>query len=115
MPRALREAYVAGVIDTISAIATPETASAAKHYNDCIVKSGMNLGQTAEAAKEFMEMHPELRDRPASNTIVRYLIALCGVPIPNEGTLLKRSLSAEITGPSVAYSTGSPVAILPHT
>ena len=85
LPTALREVYVAGVVDGLSTVTVPEGAGTAKHYNDCIVKLKMNLGLIAEGTKKFMEMHPDLRGRPAPNRIVAYLITVCGVPIPNEG------------------------------
>jgi len=34
--------------------------STAKHYNECIAKSKMNLGEIAEGTKKFMEMHSDL-------------------------------------------------------
>ena len=85
LPTALRELYVAGVVDGLSTVTVREGAGTVKHYNDCIVKSKMNLGQIAEGTKKFMEMHSDLRTRPAPNRIVAYLITLCGVPAPAEG------------------------------
>jgi hypothetical protein len=85
LPTALRELYVAGVVDGLSTVTVREGAGTAKHYNDCIVKSKMNLGQIAEGTKKFMEMHSDLRSRPAPNRIVAYLITVCGVPAPDEG------------------------------
>jgi hypothetical protein len=61
LPTTLKEIYVAGVLDGLSSVAVPAQASTAKHYNDCIVKSKMNLGQLAEGTKKFMEMHSDLK------------------------------------------------------
>lgn len=96
LPTNLREIYVAGVLDGLSTIAVPEQVSTAKHYNECIAKSKMNLGQIAEGTKKFMEMHSDLRNRPAPNRVVAYLFTLCGAPTPGGGALLKGS--AEFAG-----------------
>src|SRR5262245_28958181 len=96
LPTNFRETYVAGVIDTLSTIAVPEQASVAKHYNECIVKAGMSLGQITEGAREFIEMHSELRYKPAPSAIMTYLISLCGVLRPSEGALPKAFASREM-------------------
>jgi hypothetical protein len=85
LPTALREAYVAGVIDQLSTVGVPEGLNSAKHYNECIVKSGMRLGQIAEGTKRFMEMHSDLRQKPTPTAVMTYLITLCGLPTPTEG------------------------------
>jgi len=96
LPTSLREIYVAGVVDALSTIAVPAQATTAKHYNECIVKSRMSLGQIAEGTKKFMEMHSDQRYKPAPSRVVAYLITLCGVPTPSEGALPKGS--AEVAG-----------------
>jgi hypothetical protein len=45
MPPQLRAVYVAGVIDSLSSIATPDQAKSAIHYSACVQNSGMNSGQ----------------------------------------------------------------------
>jgi hypothetical protein len=88
LPKNLGEIYVAGVIDTLSTIAVPAQASTAKHYNECIVKSRMTLGDVAEGTKKFMEKRPDdLKRKPAPNAMVAYFITLCGLPPPSEGAL----------------------------
>jgi|SRR5262245_23698270 len=98
MPTNFRETYVAAVIDTLSTIAIPEQASVATYYNACIVKSGMSLGQITEGAREFIELHSELRYKPAPSAIMTYLISLCGALKPSEGALPKVFASTEIAG-----------------
>jgi hypothetical protein len=79
------------VVDGLSTIAVPEQVSTAKHYNECIAKSKMSLGQIADGTKKFMDMHSDLRDRPAPNRVVAYLFTLCGAPTPGDGAPLKGS------------------------
>jgi hypothetical protein len=88
LPTTLREIYIAGAIDQLSTVGVPAGVNSAKHYNECIVKSGMRLGQIAEGTKKFMEMHSDLRQKPAPTAVMQYLITLCGLPTPGEGTLL---------------------------
>ena len=98
LPTSLREIYVAGVIDTMSTITVPAGVRTAKHYNDCIVNSGMSLSQIAEGTKKLMERHSDLRHKPATNLVTAYLITLCGLPIQGEGALPKGFSSAEVVG-----------------
>jgi hypothetical protein len=98
LPTTLREIYVAGAIDQLSTVGHPAGLSLAKHYNECIVKSGMRLGQVAEGTKKFMEMHSDQRQEPAPIAVMQYLITLCGSPTPDEGALLKGFSSAEVRG-----------------
>ena len=95
LPTSLREIYVAGAIDQLSTVGVPAGLSSAKHYNECIVKSGVRLGQIAEGTKKFMEMHSDLRQKPAPTAVMQYLITLCGLPTPSEGALLKGFSSAQ--------------------
>ena len=85
LPTGLQDIYVAGAVDSLSTVTTRESSGTAKYYNDCIVKHNMNLSQITEGTKKFMEMHSDLRSRPAPNRIVAYLITVCGVPAPSEG------------------------------
>jgi hypothetical protein len=85
LPTGLQDIYVAGVVDSLSAVTTRESSGTAKYYNDCIVKYNMNLSQITESTKKFMEMYSDQRNRPASIRIVAYLITVCGVPAPSEG------------------------------
>src|SRR5215472_16376647 len=89
LPTSLGEIYVAGVIDAMSTITVPAGARTAKHYNDCIVNSRMSLSQIAEGTKKFMELHSDLRYKPATNLVAAYLITLCDLEIPDEGALPK--------------------------
>jgi hypothetical protein len=59
LPATLREIYVAGAINQLSTVGVPAGLSSAKHYNECIVKSGVRLGEIAEGTKKFMEMHSD--------------------------------------------------------
>jgi hypothetical protein len=102
LPVSLREIYVAGAIDQLSTVGVPAGLSSAKHYNECIVKSGMRLGQIAEGTKKFMEMHSDLRQKPAPTAVMQYLITLCGLPTPSEGALQKGFSSVEVTEPSTS-------------
>jgi hypothetical protein len=95
LPTTLRESYVAGAVDQLSTVGVPAGLNSAKHYNECIVKSGMRLGQIAEGMKKFMEMRSDLRQKPAPRAVMEYLITLCGLPTPSEGALPKRFSSAE--------------------
>jgi hypothetical protein len=85
LPTSLRQIYISGVFDTVSTITVAEGVISAQHYNNCIVQLRMNLAQIAEGTKKLVEVHSDLRQKPAPHTIMMYLISLCGLPMPNEG------------------------------
>jgi len=48
MPTNLREMYVAGAFDAVSVVAIPQQAIVARHYNECVAKTGLSMGQLAQ-------------------------------------------------------------------
>jgi hypothetical protein len=72
--------YVAGAFDTLSTVTTPEQVDLVKHYNECVAEARLNLDQLAENMKAYAETQPDLRDKPASIALMRYLVKLCGAP-----------------------------------
>ena len=48
MPTSFREMYVAGAFDTLSVVAIPQQAIVARHYNECVAKTGLSMGQLAQ-------------------------------------------------------------------
>ena len=79
----LQEIYLAGAIDSLSTIAVPTQASTAKYYNDCLVKKQITAHIIAEEMKDIVRTKPELRDKPATGTLLASLMKLCGLPVPD--------------------------------
>jgi hypothetical protein len=80
MPTSFREMYVAGAFDTLSVVAIPQQAPVARHFNECVVKTGLTTAQLAQNVKEYAEARPDAQSKPIPNVLMRYLISLCGLP-----------------------------------
>jgi hypothetical protein len=75
-----RLGYIAGAIDALTSIAGPEQARAALHYRECIERSDMNLFQQDTNVKAYVRTQPAFQAGGMPNALLRYLIALCGLP-----------------------------------
>jgi hypothetical protein len=75
-----RSVYIMGAMDTLSTIAGPDSARAAKHYNDCLVASSMNAGQLSNNVRRYVQNHPKLQGQPVTFGLLEYLVELCGLP-----------------------------------
>src|SRR5258705_9139460 len=80
MPMSLREMYVAGAFDTLSVVAIPQQAPVARHFNECVAKTGLSTAQLAQNVKEYAEARPDVQRKPIPNVLMRYLISVCGLP-----------------------------------
>jgi hypothetical protein len=81
MPTSLREMYVAGAFDAVSVVAIPQQAIVARHYNECVTKTGLSAGQLGQNMKEYAETQADVESKPVPTVLMRYLIALCGLPV----------------------------------
>ena len=79
----LQEIYLAGAIDSLSTIAVPTQAATAKFYNECLAKNQITAHTIAEEMKDTVRTKPELRDKPATGTLLASLMKLCGLPVPD--------------------------------
>ena len=80
MSTSLREMYVAGAFDAVSVVAIPQQAIVARHYNECVAKTGLSTGQLAQNMKEYAETQTDVQSKPVPTVLMRYLISLCGLP-----------------------------------
>jgi hypothetical protein len=76
----LQEIYLAGAIDSLSTIAVPTQAATAKFYNECLTKNQTTAHTIAEEMKVIVRTRPDLRDKPATGTLLASLVKLCGFP-----------------------------------
>lgn len=76
-----RTMYIAGAYDSLISIASPETASTARHYSKC-VSGRVPIEQLAKNVRTFVAAHPDLQKKPVQVGLINYLIELCGAP-PN--------------------------------
>ena len=81
MPTSLREMYVAGAFDAVSVVAIPQQAIVARHYNECVTKTGLSASQLGQNMKEYAETQADVESKPVPTVLMRYLIALCGLPV----------------------------------
>jgi hypothetical protein len=80
LPEGSRLGYIAGAIDILSTVATGEQIRAALHYRECIARSGMNLIQLDTNVRAYVRNQPALQAEPMPTALLRYLVALCGLP-----------------------------------
>jgi hypothetical protein len=78
-----RLGYIAGAIDIITHYPTGEqrSMSAMFRYRECVGKSGMNLLQLDTNVRAYVRTQPALQAQPMSTALIKYLAALCGVPL----------------------------------
>ena len=74
--------YIAGAYDSIVSIASPNTASAARHYSRCLASIRLSSEQLARNVRTFVANRPDLQKGPVQGGLVNYLVELCGAP-PN--------------------------------
>jgi hypothetical protein len=77
-----RAAYIAGAYDSLVSIASPETASSARHYSRCVVSRQLSNEQLAKNVRAFVATRPNLQKGPVQGGLINYLVELCGAP-PN--------------------------------
>jgi hypothetical protein len=77
-----RATYIAGAYDSLISIATPDTASASRHYSKCVVSHQLTTEQLAKNVRAFVAKRPDLQKGPVQGGLINYLVELCGVP-PN--------------------------------
>jgi hypothetical protein len=74
--------YIAGAYDSLVSIASPNTASAARHYSRCVANNRLSSEQLARNVRAFVAGRPALQKGPVQGGLVNYLVELCGAP-PN--------------------------------
>ena len=74
--------YIAGAYDSLVSIASPNTASAARHYSRCLASNRLSSEQLARNVRAFVASRPDLQKGPVQGGLVNYLVELCGAP-PN--------------------------------
>ena len=74
--------YIAGAYDSLVSIASPNTASAARHYARCAASNRLSSEQLARNVRAFVAGRPDLQKGPVQGGLVNYLVELCGAP-PN--------------------------------
>ena len=74
--------YIAGAYDSLVSIASPNTASAARHYSRCLATNRLSSEQLARNVRTFVANRPDLQKGPVQGGLVNYLVELCGAP-PN--------------------------------
>jgi hypothetical protein len=74
--------YIAGAYDSLVSIASPNTASAARHYSRCVASNRLSSEQLARNVRAFVASRPALQKGPVQGGLVNYLVELCGAP-PN--------------------------------
>jgi len=74
--------YIAGAYDSLVSIASPNTASAARHYSRCLASNRLSSEQLARNVRAFVAARPDLQKGPVQGGLVNYLVELCGAP-PN--------------------------------
>jgi hypothetical protein len=77
-----RSTYIAGAYDSLISIATPDTASASRHYSKCVVSRQLTTEQLAKNVRAFVATRPDLQKGPVQGGLINYLVELCGAP-PN--------------------------------
>lgn len=77
-----RATYIAGAYDSLISIATPDTASASRHYSKCVVSRQFTTEQLAKNVRAFVATRPDLQKGPVQGGLINYLVELCGAP-PN--------------------------------
>ena len=77
-----RAVYIAGAYDSLVSIATPDTASASRHYSKCIGSNRLTNEQLARNVRTFVATRPDLQKGPVQGGLLNYLVELCGAP-PN--------------------------------
>jgi hypothetical protein len=73
-----RATYIAGAYDSLISIATPDTASAARHYSKCVVSHQLSTEQLAKNVRAFVATRPDLQKGPVQGGLINYLVELCG-------------------------------------
>jgi len=74
--------YIAGAYDSLVSIASPNTASAARHYSRCVANNRLSSELLARNVRAFVATRPALQKGPVQGGLVNYLVELCGAP-PN--------------------------------
>jgi nitrate reductase assembly molybdenum cofactor insertion protein NarJ len=76
-----RIAFIAGYIETLTAMATAEPAqTTARHYTECLTRSRVTARELANYLREYVRARPELRGSSIQHAMDTYLNALCGRP-----------------------------------
>jgi hypothetical protein len=75
-----RAVYIAGAYDSLVSIASPDTASASRHYSRCVARNQLTSEQLAKNVRTFVTAHPDLQNKPVQAALINYLVELCGAP-----------------------------------
>jgi hypothetical protein len=70
--------YIAGAYDSLVSIASPNTASAARHYSRCVANNRLSSEQLARNIRAFVAGRPALQKGPVQGGLINYLVELCG-------------------------------------
>ena len=75
-----RVAYISGLLDTFAMAATEPAQRTARHYNQCITRSGLTSRQLANYLREYGRARPQMQANSVQDAMNNYLNELCGQP-----------------------------------
>jgi hypothetical protein len=77
--------FMTGAFDSLVSFATDAGGlTAAQHYSHCVMDAHMSNSQLATNILNYAKDRPALHTKPATNAMLDYLIAACGLHPPAE-------------------------------